>query len=63
MPPLSQALARAVYARKDIIVLDDVFSSLDATTEEHIFQCLVGTHGLLRSIGSTIVLSSSSGKP
>ncbi|KAB8271856.1 P-loop containing nucleoside triphosphate hydrolase protein [Aspergillus minisclerotigenes] len=56
------ALARAVYARKDIIVLDDVFSSLDATTEEHIFQCLVGTHGLLRSISSTIVLSSSSVK-
>ncbi|KAB8210491.1 P-loop containing nucleoside triphosphate hydrolase protein [Aspergillus parasiticus] len=54
------ALARAVYARKDIIVLDDVLSSLDATTEEHIFQCLVGTHGLLRSIGSTILLSSSS---
>ncbi|GAB1196308.1 hypothetical protein APSETT444_005577 [Aspergillus pseudonomiae] len=55
------ALARAVYARKDIIVLDDVFSSLDATTEEHIFQCLIGTHGLLRSIGSTILLASSSG--
>ncbi|GAB1205509.1 hypothetical protein APSETT445_004185 [Aspergillus pseudonomiae] len=54
------ALARAVYARKDIIVLDDVFSSLDATTEEHIFQCLIGTHGLLRSIGSTILLASSS---
>ncbi|KAE8374500.1 P-loop containing nucleoside triphosphate hydrolase protein [Aspergillus bertholletiae] len=56
------ALARAVYARKDIIVLDDVFSSLDATTEEHIFQHLIGTHGLLRSIGSTILLSSSSVK-
>ncbi|KNG85917.1 ABC multidrug transporter [Aspergillus nomiae NRRL 13137] len=56
------ALARAVYARKDIIVLDDVFSSLDATTEEHIFQCLIGTHGLLRSIGSTILLASSSVK-
>ncbi|KAE8360003.1 P-loop containing nucleoside triphosphate hydrolase protein [Aspergillus caelatus] len=56
------ALARAVYARKDIIVLDDVFSSLDATTEEFIFQSLIGTHGLLRSIGSTILLSSSSVK-
>ncbi|KAB8238859.1 putative ABC multidrug transporter [Aspergillus alliaceus] len=56
------ALARAVYARKDLIVLDDVFSSLDATTEEHIFQCLIGTHGLLRSIGSTILVSSSSVK-
>ncbi|KAE8135416.1 P-loop containing nucleoside triphosphate hydrolase protein [Aspergillus pseudotamarii] len=56
------ALARAVYARKDIIVLDDVFSSLDATTEEYIFQSLIGTHGLLRSIGSTILLSSSSVK-
>ncbi|KAF7594114.1 hypothetical protein BBP40_010113 [Aspergillus hancockii] len=56
------ALARAVYARKDVIVLDDVFSSLDAATEEHIFQSLVGTHGLLITIGSTVLLSSSSVK-
>ncbi|KAE8349019.1 P-loop containing nucleoside triphosphate hydrolase protein [Aspergillus coremiiformis] len=56
------ALARAVYARKNIIILDDVFSSLDATTEEHIFHSLVGKYGLLRSMGSTILLSSSSVK-
>lgn len=56
-----QALARAVYARRDIVILDDVLSGLDATTENHIFQNLIGAGGLLRSIGSTIVLASSSG--
>ncbi|OJK00394.1 hypothetical protein ASPACDRAFT_52107 [Aspergillus aculeatus ATCC 16872] len=56
------ALARAVYARKDIVILDDVFSSLDATTEDHIFHHLLGAHGLLRSIGSTVILASSSVK-
>ncbi|KAH8425873.1 putative ABC multidrug transporter [Aspergillus melleus] len=56
------ALARAVYARKDIVILDDVLSSLDATTEDHVFHHLIGTHGLLRSIGSTVIFASSSVK-
>ncbi|KAI9041611.1 putative ABC multidrug transporter [Aspergillus affinis] len=56
------ALARAVYARKDIVILDDVLSSLDAATENHIFHELIGTHGLLRSIGSTVIFASSSVK-
>ncbi|GKZ84939.1 hypothetical protein AnigIFM56816_010499 [Aspergillus niger] len=56
------ALARAVYARKTVIILDDVFSSLDATTEDHIFHHLIGKHGLLRSIDSTIIFASSSVK-
>ncbi|PYI12596.1 hypothetical protein BO78DRAFT_392440 [Aspergillus sclerotiicarbonarius CBS 121057] len=56
------ALARAVYARKDVIILDDVFSSLDATTEDHIFHHLIGSQGLLRSIDSTIIFASSSVK-
>jgi ABC-type multidrug transport system fused ATPase/permease subunit len=34
------AIARAVAAKPDIIVLDDVTSSLDATTERHIVESL-----------------------
>jgi hypothetical protein len=30
-----QALARAVYARADLVLLDDVFSALDGETEAH----------------------------
>ncbi|GFF96656.1 metal resistance protein YCF1 [Aspergillus udagawae] len=56
------ALARAVYARKDIVVLDDAFSGLDATTEDYVFHSLVGIHGLLRKINSTIIVASSSAK-
>ncbi|EFX02174.1 ABC multidrug transporter [Grosmannia clavigera kw1407] len=39
------ALARAVYARKSVVVLDDVFSGLDADTEEHIFARLFSRQG------------------
>ncbi|PKY07569.1 multidrug resistance-associated protein [Aspergillus campestris IBT 28561] len=56
------ALARAVYARREIIILDDVLSGLDATTEDHVFHHLIGVHGLLRSVGSTVILASSSVK-
>ncbi|PTU22530.1 hypothetical protein P175DRAFT_0514599 [Aspergillus ochraceoroseus IBT 24754] len=56
------AIARAVYARKELVVFDDVFSSLDAETENHIFQHLLGEHGLLRSISATVLLASSSVK-
>jgi ABC-type multidrug transport system ATPase subunit len=57
-----QALARAIYARKRILILDDVFSGLDAATENHIFCSLLGVTGLLREAGTTVVLASSSVK-
>ncbi|MCJ1311373.1 hypothetical protein MMC25_005044 [Agyrium rufum] len=50
------ALARAVYSEHETIVLDDVFSGLDATTEEKIFSRLFGKKGLLRTKGITIIL-------
>ena len=50
------ALARAVYCRKPILVLDDVFSGLDAETEEHIFTKLFGPHGILRELQTTVIL-------
>lgn len=56
------ALARAVYARRKILILDDALSGLDATTENHIFHNLFGNMGLLREFGSSIVVASSSVK-
>lgn len=50
-----------MYARKDIVILDDAFSGLDAATEDYVFHSLVGIHGLLRKINSTIIVASSSG--
>ncbi|RAL01356.1 putative multidrug resistance protein [Aspergillus ibericus CBS 121593] len=50
------ALARAVYSKLNIMVLDDVLSALDAQTETHIVDRLLGENGLLRSIGVTVFL-------
>ncbi|RMJ01545.1 hypothetical protein CDV36_015712 [Fusarium kuroshium] len=53
------SLARAVYAQKDVIILDDVFSGLDAHTENAVFHNLLGTHGILRQLKTTVVIASS----
>lgn len=37
-------------------MLDDVFSGLDATSEERIFSRLLGTNGLLRRQSTTVIL-------
>ena len=50
------SLARALYLQADILVLDDVFSGLDAKTERRVFQNVFSTDGLLRRRGSTVVL-------
>jgi ATP-binding cassette subfamily C (CFTR/MRP) protein 1 len=52
-----QALARAVYSRSPVIVLDDIFSGLDPMTEEIIFQGLFGANGILRNTSQTIILA------
>ncbi|TVY94269.1 ABC transporter, partial [Lachnellula willkommii] len=56
------ALARALYARKDLIILDDVLSGLDAETENRVFHSLLGRHGLLRKQCTTVLMASSSVK-
>ncbi|KAJ7827389.1 P-loop containing nucleoside triphosphate hydrolase protein [Mycena leptocephala] len=48
------AIARAVYARADLVLLDDVFSALDGETEAHVFSSLFGPDGMLK--GKTTVL-------
>ena len=50
------SLARALYLRSDLLVLDDIFSGLDADTEENVFRQVFGPDGLLKKRGSTVVL-------
>lgn len=52
-----KALARAVYARKPIVILDDVFSGLDPITENIIFQSLFGSDGIFRRGSQTVILA------
>lgn len=51
------ALARAIYAREKLLVLDDIFSGLDAHSEQHVFREVVGPHGLARKHNITVILA------
>ncbi|GAA5894971.1 uncharacterized protein JCM6883_002275 [Sporobolomyces salmoneus] len=42
------ALARAVYARADIYLLDDPLSAVDAHVGRHLFDRVIGPNGLLK---------------
>ncbi|KAK7958693.1 multidrug resistance-like protein [Apiospora saccharicola] len=54
------AIARAVYSRAQIMVLDDAFASLDNQTAGKVFERLFKKEsGLLRQWGTTIILASS----
>ena len=50
------ALARAVYSKPDVLILDDVFSGLDNDTEELIFRKLFGRFGPLKRLKTTVIL-------
>ncbi|CAJ0935675.1 unnamed protein product, partial [Mesorhabditis belari] len=43
------ALARAVYQDRDIILLDDPLSAVDAHVAKHIFDQVIGPNGVLKS--------------
>ncbi|KAF5534749.1 multidrug resistance-associated 1 [Fusarium mexicanum] len=49
------ALARAIYSKAGVLILDDVFSGQDASTEEHIYRMIFSEVGLLRELGTTVV--------
>jgi ATP-binding cassette, subfamily C (CFTR/MRP), member 1 len=57
----TQAIARAVYSRKSVVILDDVFSGMDATTEHLVFNRLLGSEGLLRTNGTTVIIATHAG--
>ncbi|KAL1962947.1 hypothetical protein VTN77DRAFT_9043 [Rasamsonia byssochlamydoides] len=50
------ALARAVYSRKKVVILDDILAGLDANTEETVFDELLGPQGLLRRPDMTVIM-------
>ncbi|GFF54141.1 metal resistance protein YCF1 [Aspergillus udagawae] len=54
---LHQGIARAIYAQEKLLLLDDVFSGLDAKTEERIFHNLFGANGLLKEGDTTVILA------
>jgi len=56
------SLARALYLQSDLLVLDDVFSGLDADTEEQVFQQVFALDGLLKRRRCTVVLCTHSVK-
>ncbi|KAH7074750.1 P-loop containing nucleoside triphosphate hydrolase protein [Paraphoma chrysanthemicola] len=49
------ALARAIYFRRSIVLIDDVLCGLDASTEEHVFEAVLGENGLLRGADTTVI--------
>lgn len=60
-PP--QALARAVYSRAPLLVLDDIFRSLDLRTEMLISERLLSpANGLLKRYAMTALLATHSGR-
>lgn len=44
------------------MIFDDVFSGLDASTEELVFNRLPGSKGLLRKMGTTVIVATLAGK-
>jgi ATP-binding cassette subfamily C (CFTR/MRP) protein 1 len=45
-----------------MIILDDVLSALDKTTESHIVDNLLGPKGLLKELGTTVLLITHAGR-
>lgn len=57
------SLARAVYVRKKLVLLDDILSAVDRKTKTVIMERLFGVDGLLRRTISTVVLVTHESKP
>ncbi|KAJ5279061.1 hypothetical protein N7478_004433 [Penicillium angulare] len=54
------ALARALYSREPVLILDDVLTGLDRETESFILESVFGRNGLLKQISRTVVLATNS---
>ncbi|KAK6074727.1 ABC transporter [Seiridium cupressi] len=51
------ALARAVYSRQNIVIMNDSMKGLDADTSSKCFRALLGKNGLLRKSGITVIMA------
>ncbi|PYH89272.1 P-loop containing nucleoside triphosphate hydrolase protein [Aspergillus ellipticus CBS 707.79] len=54
------ALARAIYSRQKLIVLDDGFSGVDDKTTRFICEALFGKHGICRRFGPSVIMTTHS---
>ncbi|KAF5362251.1 hypothetical protein D9756_002523 [Leucocoprinus leucothites] len=52
------SLARAVYARADLILLDDCLAAVDSHVARHVFDNVIGPRGLLASKARILVTNS-----
>ncbi|OMJ12696.1 Multidrug resistance-associated protein 1 [Smittium culicis] len=52
------SMARAIYSKPDIILLDDTLSALDATIGKRVFDRVIGPNGLLHNATRIIVTHS-----
>lgn len=55
------ALARAIYSRAPILILDDPFNGLDGRTENEVLDALFGPQGLLRKHPALVIWATSTG--
>lgn len=58
----NQALARALYSCQSVLVLDDVFASLDNAAARRIYGRLFCDEGLITRCGTTVIMATSLGK-
>ncbi|KAJ2522373.1 hypothetical protein H4217_000798 [Coemansia sp. RSA 1939] len=49
------SLARAVYARADVYILDDPLAAVDANVGKHLYSRVIGPNGLLKSRARILV--------
>ncbi|ORY71658.1 multidrug resistance-related protein [Pseudomassariella vexata] len=56
------SIARAVYSRKKLAILDDVLSGLDSATEEIVFKRVFSREGIFRMTGTTVIMATHSVK-
>ncbi|KAG1888634.1 ABC transporter type 1, transmembrane domain-containing protein [Suillus subluteus] len=52
------ALARAIYARADLVLLDDVLAAVDSHVARHVFDHVIGPQGLLATKARILVTNS-----
>ena len=58
-----KAIARAVAMKRDVLILDGVFSALDPSTKSRIVNRLLGPNGLVRSRKMTVISTTHDRKP
>ncbi|PYI35212.1 P-loop containing nucleoside triphosphate hydrolase protein [Aspergillus indologenus CBS 114.80] len=51
------AIARAIYSRKGLLVLDDALSAVDMKTARYVLEACFGSNGVCRKIGTTVIMA------